>query len=153
MIHLVSEVGLSHHPRVCNVIVLPESTTLHCMFFCLFGPTNLEFDMLHCFDMLHIDTLLLFCCIALICYTLLHYFCSATLLKILLYCHIAMICYTLLTRIWICFMSFEAEISITRYYWIRVVIYDKDLRALKGPALSAIFLSNFLTKLDMQLVF
>jgi hypothetical protein len=26
-------------------------------------------------------------------------------------------------------MPFEAEISVARYYWVRVIIYVKDLRA------------------------
>jgi hypothetical protein len=32
----------------------------------------------------------------------------------------------------ICFMPFEAEISIVRHYWICIVIYVKDLRVLEG---------------------
>jgi hypothetical protein len=117
------------HPQARNVIVFPEpvmpliprrplacnaidpmislspqhhraprshNATLY-IFLCPFGPTKPEFHMLHC----HID---LICYIALIFYTLLHFFCSTILLGYatlshcfdMLHCHIALICYIVL---------------------------------------------------------
>jgi hypothetical protein len=86
-----------HHPWVRNDVVLPEPATLQCIFFYVI--LGLQILNLICYiaTLLWYATLLLFCCIALICYivTLLwyailpHYF-------DMLYYHIALICYTLL---------------------------------------------------------
>jgi hypothetical protein len=108
-----------HHrpPRAHNAILLLEPARLHCFFLSYFGPTNPNFDMLHChialiccivfvllhcFDVLHCHialicyiatllwyaTLLLFCCIALIA-TLLWYATSPLTCRIALICYIA----------------------------------------------------------------
>jgi hypothetical protein len=59
-----------------NTIVLPEPARLHSIFFlCHFGPTNPDFDMLHC----HIALICYFAFILLHCFDVLH-------------CHIALIC-------------------------------------------------------------
>jgi hypothetical protein len=83
------------HPRACDAMIPTSSMTLQhrhppqarnatlCIFLCYFGPTNPEFD-----PQLWHATLLLFCCIDLICYI-------ATLLwygTFLLFCCIALIC-------------------------------------------------------------
>jgi hypothetical protein len=68
---------------------------------------NIAFYMLYCFDMLH------------------------CLQHVITKLHLNWLRHEL-TRMSICFMPFDAEISIARYYWIRVVIYVKDLRVLEG---------------------
>jgi hypothetical protein len=108
------------HPLARNVIILTKPTRLHCIF-CHFGPTNLDFDMLHChialicyiafvllhcFDVLHchialicdIATLLWYAILILICCIALIFYIAFILLYCfdMLHCHIAMICYKLL---------------------------------------------------------
>jgi hypothetical protein len=86
----------------------PEIATLHCIFFYIsLGIPILNF-------MCYISTLLWY----------------ATMIWYVTHCYIVLIWYTLLTWMWICFMLFEAEISVVWYYWIHVVIYVKDLRTL-----------------------
>jgi hypothetical protein len=63
-------------PWARNAVVLPKPARQHCNFFCHFGPTNPDFDMLHC----HIAL------IWYIVFVLLHYF-------DVIHCHIALICY------------------------------------------------------------
>jgi hypothetical protein len=85
--------------RHCQTHVVPEPARLHCIIFCHFGPTNPDFDMLHChialicyiafvlphcFDVLDCYITLI-CCIAFNmshCFDMLHY-------RIALICYIA----------------------------------------------------------------
>jgi hypothetical protein len=131
--------GLQHHqpPHARDTIdPTPSPSTCHprahndtwYIFLYYFGPTNLEFDMLHyhialiCYTLLHCfcsDVLLgyatlthyfdmLHCHIALICYTLLQCFCSTILLKIFLHRHIALICY-IATLLWYAIHCYIAQ--------------------------------------------
>jgi hypothetical protein len=88
---IISVTSLSSQHRQTHAVVLRKPARLNCIFFCHFGPTNPNFDMLHrhialicyialnmshCFDMLHY-----FWYAALPhCFDMLHYFCSAALL-------------------------------------------------------------------------
>jgi hypothetical protein len=108
-------------PRACDVVEPASSLSPQCrcppwahkatlyIFLCHFGPTNPNFDMLHCHIVLicYIAFVLLHCHIALICYiatllwctTLLLFCCIAFIVTLLWYatlpltCCIALICY------------------------------------------------------------
>jgi hypothetical protein len=87
----------SHRPWAHNVVILPEPARLHSIFFCHFGPTNPNFDMLHCHIALicYIAILLWYATLLLFCYISLMFY-IATLLSyasLPLTCHIALICY------------------------------------------------------------
>jgi hypothetical protein len=127
-----------HRPWVCNVIFLPKTARLHCIFF--FIILGLQMLILICYiaTLRWYATLLLFCGIALMCYivTLLWYTTLPLTCRIalicyiafdmlhyfdMLHCHIVLICY-IITFLWYATLILFCCIALM-WYIVTLLLY------------------------------